>query len=377
MNDTDIRTELSKDIVALIQKSPYYGHISLALVKEIDYSLPAAAGVACYPKLRLVINPDLWFKELPQHRIGLLQHELLHIILKHLIRLAKLPNHTRANFAADLVVNQLIDVKELPDWVLQPSKFNFPKNLLAEEYYDLLTEEMCGQIKSTDVHFYIDSNSESSSTEYTIAEVLIDETLREAAAKCQGNVPGNIKELIKYRSVNYVTWQTHFRRVIGNSGRSAVTYTKKRISNRFDVRPGIKLGGKGSVLLVVDSSGSISKQELEVFMSECWKASSTNLADIYTIICDADIQEIIYPFKKITEIKGRGGTDFRKPIEWALNTQEKHPPISLIVYLTDGQGTYPETRPYIPILWVLTNETKTVPPFGDVIRLPNLGETNA
>jgi predicted metal-dependent peptidase len=110
-----------------------------------------------------------------------------------------------------------------------------------------------------------------------------------------------------------------------------------------------------TILIAIDSSGSISNEELGAFMTELWAAHQTRLVDLWALICDASITDVIHPIRKITLITGRGGTDFRPVFKWALN-EALHPPLDGIIYLTDGYGPAPSERPRIPTLWCITHD---------------------
>ncbi|MEZ4685622.1 MAG: hypothetical protein R3B47_06025 [Bacteroidia bacterium] len=51
----------------------------------------------------------------PEHRYGLIKHELLHIVFKHLTLRSKFPLKMLFNIAADIVVNQYIERDQLPE----------------------------------------------------------------------------------------------------------------------------------------------------------------------------------------------------------------------------------------------------------------------
>jgi len=69
-------------------------------------------------------------------------------------------------------------------------------------------------------------------------------------------------------------------------------------------------------------------------------------------------------------ILGRGGTDFRPVFEWVA--QQAHSESILpdvLIYLTDGYGTFPERESQYPTLWILTEHGIPSVPFGVPIRL--------
>jgi predicted metal-dependent peptidase len=72
------------------------------------------------------------------------------------------------------------------------------------------------------------------------------------------------------------------------------------------------------------------------------------------------------PFCRNTQItlKGRGGTDFTPVFEYI--TEKKIQP-KVLLYYTDGCGTYPEKKPEYPVIWLLTEKVSV--PWGKKIIL--------
>ena len=72
---------------------------------------------------------------------------------------------------------------------------------------------------------------------------------------------------------------------------------------------------------------------------------------------DAAVQEaLVFEALDGTEVparmlmKGRGGTDFRPAFDWV----RQHAPEAVVLYATDGYGTFPKTPPANAVLWLLT-----------------------
>ena len=70
-------------------------------------------------------------------------HELLHILRRHPARASAIPNVDRStwNQAADLEINDDLDLNLLPEGVLHPAREDLPVGLTAEEYYARLKQE--------------------------------------------------------------------------------------------------------------------------------------------------------------------------------------------------------------------------------------------
>ena len=89
--------------------------------------------------------------------------------------------------------------------------------------------------------------------------------------------------------------------------------------------------------------------------------------EIDLITVDARIQshEVFLPGEALVyEIKGGGGTDFRPVFEY-IDRYIDHP--TLLIYFTDGLGTFPSQEPNYDLLWVMP-ESQDVP-FGEVMLI--------
>lgn len=368
---------LQKDVVSLLHREPFYGHILVGMTKVFDTHMKYCAGVSVHTNIALYINPAQYFEIEEKLRVGILKHEILHVILKHILRSKDLPLKNRANVAGDLAINPIVGKDNLPNWVLFPALYELPDNLTMEQYYTRLPESKVillmgsgsGDLipegyKQIDEHDW----EELSPLDEVLAEVIVDDAVRKAT-KHAGTVPGEIKDLIHYKEKAVIPWQTVLKRFLGNA-RANITWTKKRYSKRYQTRPGTKLAAQATIAIAVDTSGSIEQEYLDRFMTEA--ATAAGHADIWCITCDYEIHEIIHPFSKsvVRAVTGRGGTNFCPPIEWAGDSTKGHPPIDAMIYLTDMYGPAPERAPRFPILWCLTPDGDHDIPYGQKIVLP-------
>ena len=181
----------------------------------------------------------------------------------------------------------------------------------------------------------------------------IEHQLKETAEtteKRRGNIPGELAGLIE-RLTNIeppkFNWKAFLRRFVGNS---TISYTKKlrrKYNKRYNANPGLKIKFKNHVCVGVDTSGSVSNDELKEFMSELVHMHKTG-HKITVVQCDTQINSIEeFNPKKDWEVKGRGGTDFQPVID---HYNEKGYYTSLI-YLTDGEAYSPDDCPK-NTLWV-------------------------
>jgi predicted metal-dependent peptidase len=390
-----ILEEVTKTSIALLLKEPFYAHFFACLNKEVvDPPSPLetlAVGLK-YKNFVLYINSAFWTKVLiaPQHRYGVLKHEVLHLVFKHL--LVDEPNADRhlLNIAMDLVVNQCIDRVQLP----KESIFleTFPElNLAAHQtyyyYYDALKQlaaddknssqaaqnlraigrqshglerhELWGEIFSQD-------NLEKGVLEAQI-ENLIRISHQKTPIKSWSNMPGGIQEYLKnilFKPQPLVQWRMVMQLFTESSKRTFIKNTLKRVSKRFGTVPGIKIKRRQRFLVAIDTSGSVGIEDIELFFAEIYHLWRTG-SEIDVMECDTAIQPP-YAYKGMPPqyITGRGGTHFDPPIEYA-NKQA----YDGLIYFTDGYAAAPTVAARFPILWVIT-ESGLSPAAPEFAALP-------
>jgi len=121
----------------------------------------------------------------------------------------------------------------------------------------------------------------------------------------------------------------------------------------------------------VDSSGSIDDEALAQFLGEVRGVKRAyQFIDIVLYFLDAELTGP-YPIDDSLDLPvpiGGGGTDFRPFFD---EVAEQAGPFdqALIMYLTDGYGTFPEEAPELETLWVVSEGGADDFPFGEVARL--------
>ena len=172
-----------------------------------------------------------------------------------------------------------------------------------------------------------------------------------------GNIPGELADLIE-RLTNIeppkFDWKGYLRRFVGNS---TVSYTKKlrrKYNKRYSDNPGLKIKFKNNILVGVDTSGSVSNDELKEFMSELTHMHKTG-HKITVAQCDTQINSVEeFNPRKDWEIKGRGGTVFQPVIDLF---NKKKGVYTALIYLTDGEAATPEDCPK-NTLWVHSSQCR-------------------
>ena len=191
-------------------------------------------------------------------------------------------------------------------------------------------------------------------------------------AKLQGKMPTGLNGVIEKILRPQLDWRQVLRQFITKTIVGDVDWSRK--DRRFkDIYLPQHREKVIELVIAIDTSGSIRKNEFEKFFGEVNGILQSNgKYKIHLVQCDADIQKvevISYPNKLPAdriEIKGRGGTDFRPVFEYMKKNHLQMP----LIYFTDAEGTFPSSPPTFPVLWVITEaKRKKDIPFGNVIIL--------
>lgn len=185
----------------------------------------------------------------------------------------------------------------------------------------------------------------------------IDTFVKQAAEqviKQRGIIPSNLRELIdklNQKKPEIFNWKAYFRRLLGSIYDVNIKTTRRKPSKRFNGAAGIQHKKKVSILVAIDTSGSVSTKELQDFFSEIkyiYKAG----ARVTIVECDARINKIEeYDGKHIPEIVGRGGTSFDPPVEYYVKHKKEY---ASLIYFTDGECSLPQKHPS-GMVWVITS----------------------
>ncbi|MCK4694951.1 MAG: hypothetical protein KAT74_04270, partial [Candidatus Cloacimonetes bacterium] len=190
-------------------------------------------------------------------------------------------------------------------------------------------------------------------------------------AKAQGKLPAGLERMIQEALQPKLPWREILARFITENARN--DYTWKQPNKRYlyaDMYlPSLNTPTLGSIVIIVDTSGSISQKELDIFASELHSILSTYPGtEIKVIYVDAKVAGVgtlnIYDFK--LQAKGGGGTDFKPGFEY-IEKEGLMP--ACVIYFTDGYcDSFPDSPDY-PVLWILTGKAGFTPPFGEVIHM--------
>ena len=192
-----------------------------------------------------------------------------------------------------------------------------------------------------------------------------------------------LRSFIDHAANPQINWKKILQRYGSEASEEATVY---KIPNRRFVSsdlylPGLrgKEEGFGTVVLAVDTSGSIGQREYTAFLSEVRHIlKSFAPEEIYIIYCSDQIDGIdklnnAAQKLDVTKMGSTGGNacGFDPPIKWANdNILKKGKTLACLIYFTDG-GSYDPEKPkwHKKIIWAMTGASRKMP-FGRSILVP-------
>ena len=392
----NINDEISRCIIQLLLKEPFYAHLLSGIVRNYTDEISTAAVGIKDGKANLFINEQFFLKELTtfSSRVAVIKHETLHLLFKHLFRMdLKQYNLKVFNIAADIVVNQYIGNWDLPKSAVTLSSFpdlNLVKDESVEWYYkkitDLKTEiekfkknknnssvdtdysSLSSPLSASSLERILTSESHSNHSKWGIcdstnnvisAETDLDRLIIQAkdrtSIKDYGNIPLELQTLINViidKRNPKINWKRALKIFSSSSRKTKVNYTIKKISKRYGTRPGTKIRRYQKLAVAIDTSGSIETNDFDLFFSEI-HSMWNNGAEIEIIECDAAVQRCYNYNGKIPKyIQGGGGTSF-DPVFKYIN-KERFKKYDGCIYLTDGYAPEPTVKPNCKVFWIIT-----------------------
>ena len=385
----DLKAEqLAKASKDLILSEPFYGLFLIMLNKRWEKSVPTAGVCLNGINYQLLISEEYWSKLSEPHRIGLLKHELLHIGFFHLTEYASLTDRELANIAMDLEINQYIAAQLLPPGGMVLSMFpelNLEPKKGTHYYYEKLQQgkkdgncpnlnkmlQGMGQGQMTVTISVKGKDQEANMPDHStwkdmqdlpeatqkLVQKQVEHILKEVAEQAQkscGNIPGEFSEIlsrINHKEEPKFDWRGYLRRFSGGSTKIYTKKTRRKFNKRYDENPGLKIKPKRHILVAIDTSGSVSKDELNEFLGEMYHIQKTG-TEITVVQADTAISHIEkFNHRKDFQVYGRGGTCFQPVIDYYNENTSKY---TCLFYFTDGEASAP-TKAKGRMLWVLSS----------------------
>jgi predicted metal-dependent peptidase len=400
-----IETKLAAARTRLILDKPFLGALVLRLpMKAADWCETTATDARAF-----YFNPRyIQALSLGQTQF-MLAHEALHCALSHFARRQHRVKW-KWDLACDFAVNPLLVSEGLsppPDAVVLKEY----EGMTAEEIYPLL-DQFDEEDKPLDEHVYDepqesagqggamrrereperDSDGSPEGGEPTEGEegdgasrppplshdereqLAVQWSQRLAGAAQQamqaGKLGGSLARLVDHLLQPQLPWRVLLARYMTATARDDYNYQRPSRREGNAILPSLR-SQEVDIVIALDTSGSISPREMEEFVSEIDAIKGQVRARITLVACDAALCEqgpwefeAWEALRLPDEIAGGGGTSFKPVFEW-LDRTGRRP--DLVVYFTDAEGSFPESEPDSPVIWLVKGRGKV--PWGERIQL--------
>lgn len=356
----------------------------------------------------IFVHPPFVEETTEEHLIGVLAHEVLHVVLGHIDRRQK-RDREAWNIAIDHATNLMLVALgfSLPGRPYYDPKY---QGMTAEDIYDSLyggsAKANPGRRLKASRKRKALSNSKQQSNPGGFDVHLEPDDLHGAWARSQGfpslaerrrlraiwasdlksalpgRVAGDLTEEIEKAGAAEINWPAVLQRFVSGLRRDDYRLfpPNKRHIWRGILLPSLGTPGPSHIVAAIDTSGSMDRKLLGAVLAELDGVRSISQAALTLIECDAEIKAVStyepwdVPHLDFSrrKFRGRGGTDFRPPFEWVRRCPDQGlPPADALIYLTDGFGPFPEQPPFHPTLWVMFSNA-VAPSFGTVLRMQGL-----
>ena len=196
-----------------------------------------------------------------------------------------------------------------------------------------------------------------------------------AAARSRGHLPDEVKSLIDRMQKANVDLYDVLKRSIGGDQPEDLTFARPHRRTYWEtgvITPSVRKDSVGNLIVGIDTSGSVSANELSKFLYILNALADDLMPESITVItCDAEVKNVTRHDRgeeiKTFKVGGRGGTRC-KPVFNLI--REKNMPVDHMIYLTDMQiPDYPKVIPDYPVTWVSCDIDAKPAPFGQTTYL--------
>lgn len=403
MGNSDIPELDGEELLArarqdLMKSQPFFA----SLVKNLNFvekeDIPTAA-IDRYGNV--YYNPEFMHTDrgafmLPRHALGVLLHEVLHVALRGHERQSG-RDDKKWNIAQDLIINNIVKKNgfELPDMIddeMIPEdgvtelpdvgEVNVEEHS-SESLYEIVDEAYDGDdmpISSFDEGVIGEEGDDEAPAAGDLQEEDIDwkreMSKAEQRAKERGEMPGGMDDRIDNAREGEVDYREIIQKKVSKAIPHDFTYqrpNKKYFSTGYYF-PSTIQEDSVDVTVALDTSGSISDENLEEFLGEIVQlVTQFDAVDLKIIQHDADVQ-MVEEYDNADQrdfgdmmVKGRGGTD-HVPVFEEIDSPE------VLVCFTDGKTSVPEEPPSDittnNIIWVINNYQvgRERLPYGRIVR---------
>jgi predicted metal-dependent peptidase len=353
-----LRHKLEQVKARLCKQAPFYGGFALSMPLKIVDNLVLGDGrvflTAGTDGKMVMFHPSFVEDHTVDELIAVYAHEILHKIFKHPLRLRD--RHPIVwNVACDFSINR----------ILTDGGFKLPSGGCLDKKFDDKTEEQIYSVLMEKIEEVRKQNQKDSGQ----ANDMMVKALA-SAAKMQGNLPGNLEDLIDKMLEPDIDYTDVIYQIMGGSRPSG--YSMKRPNKSVLRHSGMYAAGRnkkgaGHIIFGMDVSGSISDLEAQNFLGIFNAVRELTFPETITVIqFDAAVTSVV-TYQGDEEIPsltivGRGGTDFRPQFDYV---EKNGMECDQYIVLTDLMGPFGEPPTGYPVTWFATTQGQA--PWGRTI----------
>ncbi len=398
-----VKDRLTKARTQLILDKPFLGNLvlRLPLIAADSWCKTSATDAKSF-----YYNPE-FIDSLNNHQIKfILIHEALHCALTHFARRGNRTKH-KWDLACDFAINPLL-VKEGFHPPIDVPIFRQYEGMIAEEIYPMIDDNL---------HLYDDqANDDSKSSDGGMREddlqkeqeqqstpesksndgnkggmsqlaqqppalqpdevdKLATQWQKNLASSAQlaqqaGKLDGEFAKLIDFFLQPQVSWQSLLAQYMSTFARDDFSYARPSRRAGEAIMPSLR-SHQLDITVAIDTSGSISQEEIDEFVSEVDAIKANLRAGITLLACDDSLSEHSpWRFEAWNELQfpaslgGGKGTNFIPVFDYIA---KQDTPSDVLIYFTDAKGKFPEFEPNYPVLWLIKGKERV--PWGSRIQL--------
>lgn len=411
--------EWDKVISAMTFHTPAFSHLMFSLLDKdgtedialFTDQIPIAATDA----KSLMLNPATFFgKDLSlANRLFITCHEVLHVALEHIVLSygfvsrgkvrykdgKSLPyDHDTMNKAMDYIVNAILvkgKIGQMPtgQWqgLYDPSITDDGDADLIDVYRKLYKKQggggggkgkpnPLGDDHGGGFCQHAQPGAAKGKNAHDVAAQHNPEQIKSAvaaaanAARVMGKLPAGLARILDKLLEPTVNWREHIQALLARkAGSGGYDWTRgdEELLVRDIFAPARSGHGIGTIVCAIDTSGSVTQADYDLFYGNvAGMIADLRPRHLHVIWCDMQINksEAVDDAMDLlsAKIKAGGGTSF-VPVFDEVATLNIKP--DALIYLTDGQGTFPEHAPDYHVIWGSIYEPSKYP-FGDVVQVP-------
>lgn len=408
---------IKKQAVQIVLDSPFFASLLLRMPIKAD---PSKGPTFCTDGRLIYYNPT-FAASLADHEIrGILGHEVLHCSNGHLWRF-KDRDPRISNHACDHAVNLFLEeYNKEQESAGRPRPFPLPAgglcdprftNMSAEEIYRILEQEQQAKPPKQKSQPHSGSsgqnggpsdpdsddpqednddpqedkaedtgpgeftqpatNDDGSTTGNTEADWAIATAQAHQAAKMMGKGSGCLDRMVGELTAPTVDWRAMLDKFVRAINEDDTSWQVRDRRFPVDIMPGMWSEKVGKIMVVVDTSGSITPDLLTAFLSEIQGILDTVKPEALVVMYADDRVQTVENFSPgdsvvISQPSGYGGTDFRPAFDYTDKMPEAP---ECLIYLTDLYGEFPASAPSYPVLWCVIPGGGGEVPWGEHVKM--------